>query len=205
MARNIDYVFSLISPWAYLGSARFHAMAKKHGVSINYRPVSLPAVFSETGGLPLAKRPPTRQAYRLMEMQRWRDHLGIPLLLKPKYFPVDVALADRCVVALCAMEADPQRYIEAAHAALWAEDRDLADEAVLAAVLTATGQDAALVLGVAKGNLVEAVYAAHGDWTIKHGVFGSPSYVLDGEIFWGQDRLHLLEEALESGRGPYLP
>lgn len=205
MARKIDYVFSIISPWAYLGSARFHAMAKKHGVSINYRPVALGPVFKETGGLPLSQRPPARQAYRLMEMQRWRDHLGIPLLLKPNHFPADVALADRCVVALCAMEVDPQGYIESAHAALWAEDRDLADEAVLADLLTLSGHEAAMVLSLAKGNLVEAVYTAHGEWAIANGTFGSPSYVLEGEVFWGQDRLDLLEEALASGRGPYKP
>lgn len=205
MARKIEYVFSIISPWAYLGSQRLHAMAKKHGCTINYRPVALGPVFKEAGGLPLSQRPPARQAYRLMEMQRWRDHLGIPLLLQPRHFPVDVSLADRCVVALSAMEVAPQGFIEAAHAALWAEDRDLADEAVLAQLLTAAGHEASMVLALAKGNLVEAVYGAHGDWAIAKGVFGSPSYVLDGEIFWGQDRLMLLEEALESGRGPYLP
>ena len=205
MARSIDYVFSIISPWAYLGSKRFHAMAKKHGVSINYRPVALGAVFKETGGLPLSQRPPARRAYRLMEMQRWRDHLGIPLLLAPRHFPVDVALADRCVVALCAMEVAPQGFIEAAHAALWAEDRDLADESVLADLLSKAGHEAAMVLSVAKGSLVEAVYIAHGEWAIANGTFGSPSYVLKGEVFWGQDRLDLLEEALESGREPYLP
>lgn len=205
MTRSIDYVFSIISPWAYLGSARFHAMAEKHGYAIIYRPVSLPAVFKETGGLPLAQRPTTRQLYRLSEMQRWRDHLNLPLLLRPQFFPVDVTLADRAALALIAQGANPRRYIEAAHAALWAQDRNLADETVVADVLTACGHDADGVLAKAKGEAIAKAYADNGEWSIAHQVFGSPSYVLNGEIFWGQDRLPLLEEALASGRAPFLP
>ncbi|MCA0407173.1 MAG: 2-hydroxychromene-2-carboxylate isomerase [Proteobacteria bacterium] len=205
MTRQIDYIFSLVSPWAYLGSARFHAMAAKHGYAITYRPVSLPAVFKETGGLPLAQRPTTRQLYRWSEMQRWRDHLKIPLTLRPKFFPVDVTLADRAILALIEQGATPQRFIEAAHAAIWVEDRNLADEAVVAEVLSACGHDAAATLAQAKTDAIGAIYAGHGEWSIANNVFGSPSYVLNGEIFWGQDRLPLLEEALASGRAPYLP
>lgn len=205
MTRSIDYVFSIVSPWAYLGSARFHAMAEKHGYAITYRPVSLPAVFKETGGLPLAQRPTTRQLYRLSEMQRWRDHLNLPLLLRPQFFPVDVTLADRAALALIAQGVNPRRYIEAAHSALWAQDRNLADETVVADVLTACGHDAASVLAKAKGEEIAKAYADNGEWTIANNIFGSPSYVLNGEIFWGQDRLPLLEEALASGRAPFLP
>lgn len=165
MTRQIDYIFSLVSPWAYLGSARFHAMAAKHGYAITYRPVSLPAVFKETGGLPLAQRPTTRQLYRWSEMQRWRDHLKIPLTLRPKFFPVDVTLADRAILALIEQGATPQRFIEAAHAAIWVEDRNLADEAVVAEVLSACGHDAAATLARAKTDAIGAIYAGHGEWS----------------------------------------
>ncbi len=205
MPRTIDYLFTLMSPWAYLGFDRFHAIAKTHAVTIRYRPVMLIEVFNETGGLPLAKRPPTRQAYRFVELQRWRAARNLPLVLRPKYFPFDAALADRICLALIGMGQSPEAYLRAAHRAVWAEDRNLAEEGELAALLTAIGQSPAKVLDAAQHETILAEYAANRDWALETGVFGAPSYVLDGEIFWGQDRLDLLEAALASGRAPYRP
>lgn len=205
MRRVIDYYFSLVSPWAYLGSARLHAMARKHDAAIAYHPVPLLEVFKETGGLPLSQRPPARRAYRLSEMQRWRDHLKLPLLIAPKHFPFDAALADRCIMALLASGANPEAYITAAHHALWAEDRNLGDEAVLASLLSAAGHDAAATLAAARQEETGARYAANREAALAAGVFGAPSYVLKGEIFWGQDRLEMLESALASNRAPFLP
>lgn len=205
MARTIDYLFTLQSPWTYLGFDRFHAIAKRQNAIIRYRPVMLGEVFSETGGLPLAKRPPTRQAYRFVELQRWRAALKLPLTLKPKFFPFDAALADRITLALVEMGHSPQAYLRAAHRAVWVEERNLADEAELAALLVGVGQDAGKVLDLAKGGKVVGLFAANRDWALKNGVFGAPSYVLDGEIFWGQDRLDLLDQALVSGRPAYRP
>lgn len=205
MSRTINYYFSLISPWAYLGSGRLHAMARQHGAGIVYKPVPLLEVFKETGGLPLGQRPPARRAYRLMEMQRWRDALKLPLLLAPKHFPLDIALADRSILALLAAGANPEGYITAAHHALWAQDRNLGDATELAALLEQAGHDAQAVLTRAMSEEIGAHYAANREEALAAGVFGAPSYVLNGEIFWGQDRLPQLESALASGRAPFLP
>lgn len=205
MPRTIDYLFTLMSPWAYLGFDRFHAIAKAHGVTIRYRPVMLIEVFNETGGLPLAKRPPTRQAYRFVELQRWRAARNLPLVLRPKCFPFDAALADRITLALVELGESPEAYLRAAHRAIWAEERNLADEGELAQLLKVTGSDANKVIEIAKSQKVVDLYAANRGWALETGVFGAPSYVLDGEVFWGQDRLDLLEHALATGRPAYRP
>ena len=100
MAQTIPYYFSVISPWAYLGHAEFMQIAARHGLTVDYRPVDLGRLFAETGGLPLAKRHPARQRYRMLELQRWRARRDIPLVLRPKYWPFSAALADRLVVAV---------------------------------------------------------------------------------------------------------
>jgi len=97
---TIDYWFTLSSPWAFLGHDAFMKLAKAHEVAISYKPMFIGEVFKATGGLPLAQRPPARQRYRMLELQRWRELRGIPLKLKPKHCPFDPALADRCVVAI---------------------------------------------------------------------------------------------------------
>lgn len=205
MPRTIDYLFTLMSPWAYLGFDRFHAIARAQDAVIRYRPVMLLEVFSETGGLPLAKRAPVRQAYRFVELQRWRAARQLPLVLRPKHVPFDPVLADCLALALVEAGQSPEAYLRAAHHAIWAEERNLADEGVLAALLAGAGHDAAAMITRAKGETVRAQYAANRSWALETGIFGAPSYVLDGEIFWGQDRLDLLEATLASGRSPYRP
>lgn len=205
MSRTIDYVYTLLSPWAYLGFEPFHALAKKHAVTINYRPIPILEVFNETGGLPLGKRPPTRQAYRLVELQRWRAIRGVPLVLRAKRFPFEAALADKLAIALLTLGLSPEAYLRAAHRAVWAEDRNLGDESELANLLTSTGYDAVKALVEAKSDACAAAFVANREYCLASGIFGAPSYVLDGEIFWGQDRLDLLDQALTSGRPPYRP
>ncbi len=205
MPRSIDYLFTLMSPWAYLGFDRFHEIAKAHGATITYRPVMLLEVFNETGGLPLARRHPARQAYRLMELQRWRAARKLPLVLKPKNVPFDAVLADSIAIALVENGRSPEAYLRAAHRAIWAEERNLGDEAELASLLEQAGEDAGAVIAAARGHEVAALHNANRDWALATGVFGAPSYVLDGEVFWGQDRLEFLEQALVSGRAAYRP
>src|SRR3954470_3279370 len=100
MALHIDYYVSLNSPWTHLGAARIEAMAMANNVSLRIFPVDFGTIFSQSGGLPLPKRSPQRQAYRMMELRRWRDHLSIPIQIEPKFFPADEAAAAGCVIAL---------------------------------------------------------------------------------------------------------
>lgn len=203
-ARTIAYYFTLLSPWAYLGHAEFGRIAARHNLGIDYRPVGLGQIFPETGGLPLAKRHPARQHYRMMELPRWRDKRKMPLTLQPKYFPCDIALADKLLIAILAAGHDAEAFIPKVFAALWVEDRNPADAAVLANILHAAGLDANRLMAAAQDDASTEAYQANIRQALAAGVFGSPSYVWQGEIFWGQDRLELLDDALASGRAAYL-
>jgi 2-hydroxychromene-2-carboxylate isomerase len=205
MARQVDYYFSLASPWAYLGHAEFMALAAAHGAKVVFRPVFLRDLFDQTGGLPLPRRHPVRQRYRLVDLQRWRAARGLPLVLAPRHVPFDPAPPDRVAVTLADDAAACDAYVRAAFAAAFAEERDLADPATLAACVAAAGRDPAPVLTRAHSAEIGEAYARNEREALAADVFGSPSYVLDGEVFWGQDRLALLADALASGRAPYRP
>jgi 2-hydroxychromene-2-carboxylate isomerase len=205
MARTIEYFFTLLSPWALLGHAPLVGIARRHGATIAYKPVFVGPVFAETGGLPLAKRHPARQRYRLVELQRWSTRRGVSFVFAPKPAPFDIRLADRTILAILAEGGDPEPYIRAAFAAIWQEERDLSDRAELAALLRAAGYDADRLLEAVDAASIEAAYALNHERAIEAGVFGLPVYSLDGELFWGQDRLDFLDEALSSGRAPYRP
>lgn len=205
MARNLTYYFSLVSPWAYLGHAELGRMAMSHDLAIEYRPVNLMELFPDTGGLPLPKRHPFRQSYRLVEMQRWRDARDLPLVLKPKFWPFDFKLADRAMLMASGLRDQDAVHLLIAFAfrAVWVEERNLADEGALAEVAATAGFDADELIAAARSDAAAAAYAGNFERARQDGVFGSPSYVLDGEVFWGQDRLGMLDAALASQRPPY--
>lgn len=120
----VDYYYSLISPWSYLGHDALLATAAETGATIVHRPVRIFELFAANGAVPLPQRAPARQRYRLIELQRWREQRGLPLNLQPAFYPVDVADADRIVIALAGMEIDPSGFAGAAFRALWAEERN---------------------------------------------------------------------------------
>ena len=195
--RDVDYYFTPISPFVYLGHARFVAIARRHGVSIAVKPINLGQVFPVSGGLPLSKRAPQRQEYRLVELKRWSHYLGMPLNAQPAHFPVPGDLASRWVLA--ALEQGTDVALDLAFAqgrALWAENRNIADAATLASIATALGLDAPALDERANAADIAMRYAVLTQEAIDRGVFGAPTYVCGGELFWGQDRLDFLDRAL---------
>lgn len=203
MPRQIDYYFTLLSPWTYLGHGAFIDLARQHDLSVRYRPTPLRSVFDETGGLPLPKRHPVRQRYRILELQRWREKRGLPLTLFPKFFPYDVSLADRIVLAVAARGDDPADFIGEVLADVWAREQDMSRPELILAAAERAGLDSAGLIEAAQGEQIGQAYQTAIADAVEAGVFGAPSYVLDGEIFWGQDRLDLLADALASGRAAY--
>ena len=198
MGRTVDYYFAPQSPWAYLGHQRLADIARRTGAGIRVMPMDLGGkVFPISGGLPLGQRAPQRQAYRLVELQRFSEHLGAPLHLKPKYFPVGGDDAARLIIAtdLAAGAEAAMRVAGAVLSACWAQERNIADEKVLAELLTEQDLPAAL-LDKSHSQAVQERYDAYTQAAIDAGVFGAPSYVIEGEIFWGQDRLDFVERAL---------
>lgn len=205
MSRTVEYFFSLASPWAYMGFKPFRAIVERHGLEVSYKPVGLGFVFDRTGGLPLAQRHPARQRYRMVELQRWRQLRGLDFHLWPKHWPFDPTLADRTVIALLHARRDPTPFLALAHPAIWEKQHNLADEAVLAQLLHETGVEPEPILAAAKGDATEVIYLLNLENAVDKDVFGAPSYVVDGEVFWGQDRLELLDHMLASGRQAFLP
>lgn len=193
MSKTVLYFHSLSSPWAYLGAQRFYAIAAKHGATVVPRPI---LVQQENGGIPLRTRPQPRQDYHALELDRWRKHLGIPLQLQPKYYPTDPTGACHMVIAAkqLALDALPLSY--ALLKALWADERDTKDPAVREAVANEVGLDGPALLAKAETPEVRAEWEKNKADAIALGIFGTPTYVLDGVLFWGQDRLEFLDRAL---------
>jgi 2-hydroxychromene-2-carboxylate isomerase len=201
MALQVDYFASLNSPWTHLGAARIEAMAMAHGASLRIYPVDFGEVFAVSGGLPLPKRAPQRRAYRLMELRRWRDHLGIPIHIEPKYFPAKELPAACCVIALRETMGD-QPAIRLAHRvlkALWQEEKDSGDAATLAGLIADIGLDADAVMALGAEPRWAERRIADTEAAKARGVFGAPSYVIGDDIFWGQDRLEFVERRLARG------
>ena len=204
MSRTIAYYFTIVSPWAYIGHDLFTRIARKHDATIEYRPVNLGEVFPQSGGLPLARRHPLRVAYRTMELKRWREQRKLDFALKPKGWPFDPTLADCVALALLARGGDPNVYLSNAFRAVFEKEINLGEAANVASVLSETGHHADVLIADAQSQPIRDAYAANNKAALEAGVFGSPSYVLSGEVFWGQDRIELLDDALTSGRKPFL-
>ena len=199
MTVTVDYYMSLTSPWTYLGSAPFAGIARRNNATVNVKPCKFGPIFEQTGGLPLPKRSPQRQAYRMMELKRWREVLGVPLTLEPKYFPCDDKVATRLVIAAKVQGKDAHRLSLELGRAVWEREETLTDPAAISSAAQRAGLDAAELRahGPADAEL-DALHEQYTQEALTAGVFGAPSFVLpSGEIFWGQDRLELLERALK--------
>ena len=197
MGLTVDYFFSPQSPWVYLGHERFAAIAKAAGATVNVLPVDLGRVFPVSGGLPLAKRAPQRQAYRLVELKRFSEFLGLPMNIQPLYFPVSGDDAAKLIIAVD--EADgsdaAMRMAGAILRGVWAEQKNIAEPSVLQAMLEANGLDARR-LDASQSQAMHERYEADSQRAIDAGVFGAPAYMIEGELFWGQDRLDFVERRL---------
>lgn len=196
---HIDYYLGTISPWCYLAGDRLERIAAEHGASITYKPLDLMQLFPRTGGFPPAQRHESRKDYRLQELPRWAAHLGMPLNLHPAHFPVNMAPSSYAVIAAqAAGEGDIGALVRGFLGAVWAEERDISDDAVIREVLAAAGFDPAIA---DKGLFVGAeTYGRNLEEAVAAGVFGAPFYVVreTGQKFWGQDRLDFLNTHLAS-------
>jgi 2-hydroxychromene-2-carboxylate isomerase len=197
MTKTIDYYFNAVSPYAYFGHDRLVALAARHRATVNLKPIDLGKVFPVSGGLPLKQRAPQRQAYRLFELERWRNFLGVPFNAQPKFAASGGELSARWTVA--ALETGTQSALAFAGAVMrarWAEERDIADPSTLATCAAGAGLDAAAMALRAQSPDIGARCDALTQEAIDAQVFGVPWFVVDGEPFWGQDRLDFLDRKL---------
>lgn len=193
---HIDYYLGTISPWCYLAGDRLEQIAASHGATVTYKPVDLMQLFDRTGGTRPADRHPSRMVMRTQELTRWADHLGLPFNLKPAHWRVNMAPSSYAVIAAQEAGGDVGGLVQGFLRAVWAEERDISDDAVIREVLTAAGFDPALA---DKGLFVGAeTYGRNLEQAVEAGAFGAPFYVVreTDQRFWGQDRLDFLDRHL---------
>jgi 2-hydroxychromene-2-carboxylate isomerase len=197
MSAVCEYYLSLSSPWAYLGHARFVALAQKYKVQVVLKPCDLSKVFSVSGGLPLAKRPPQRQAYRLQELARWSQFLDIPLNIQPTFFPVQTDAAAKLVIAtqLAHGTTAALNVTGALLKGLWADEKNIADPATLIGIASDLDFEGQTLLKSSETTSIQAEFDRFTDEAMSNNVFGSPWFIFNGESFWGQDRLDFVERA----------
>jgi 2-hydroxychromene-2-carboxylate isomerase len=194
---EIDYYLFPLSPFAYLAGAGLEEIASRHGATIAYKPVQLMRIFAETGTPQLKDRHPSRQKYRLADIARVARARGMPVNPAPRHFPTNPVPASAAIISAQATgSGDVGALVRGFLRAVWAEERDIADDAVVRDVLAAAGFDPGLV----DRGMLSAVETLerNTDEALRRGVFGAPSYLFDDEVFWGQDRLPLLEAALSA-------
>lgn len=197
---TIEYFFTLVSPWTFIGDPILREIAAKTDAKIEHVPVNLGRVFEVSGGLPLAKRSDQRKALRMQELKRWRSYRGIEFNLEPKFFPASDKKAAAVVIAAQQAGHDVGELCYAFMRAVWAEEKNVADPDTIVAIADACGFDGSELLGKASDPAINDKWESNTDRAIAAGVMGSPFYIVDGEHrFWGQDRLEFVERQLVSG------
>jgi 2-hydroxychromene-2-carboxylate isomerase len=208
---ELSCYYSLSSPWAYFGGPRLQDIVRRHRVKLVLKPYDFQDVVPRTGGVPLRTRPEPRRTYHAQELDRWRQYLGMPLNLMPKHYPQDGKPAGWNKPAGWTVIAAQERGLDApllSHAllrALWAEERDTSDPSVRKAIADENGLPGAELVAAESGPQVQALYQAYGEEAERLGVFGAPTYVLNGVRYWGQDRLDFVDRALERLRAGSSP
>ena len=194
--------YSLSSPWAYFAGPRLMDIVRRHHVTFTLKPYDFQAVVPHTGGVPLRTRPPARRSYHSEELARWSDYLGMPLHVAPKHYPELVTDPDWnkrpgwMVIAAQRQGLDAPRLSHALLRALWAEERDTAKPEVRIAVANENDLDGAALYAEETSPEVQARYRQYTEEALQAGVFGAPTFVLNGVRYWGQDRLEFVERAL---------
>ena len=199
---EVSCYYSLSSPWAYLGGPKLQDIVRRHKVRLILKPFDFQEIVPRTGGIPLRTRPEPRRTYHALELDRWRKYLGMPLNLEPKHYPKDGQPPGWnkppgwMVIAAQERGLDAMRLSHALLRALWAEERNTADPKVRVQIADENGLPGKELLQEETTPKVQGLYKTYSDEAEKLGVFGAPTVVLNGERFWGQDRLDFLDRAL---------
>lgn len=203
MNNTIDYYFTCISPFAYLGHEKLMEIAKAHGKTVNFKPFDIFGVWKISGAQPPAERAPVRQRYRLIEIQRTAVMRNVCMNPSPKFFPNNPTPADLCIIALTQSNLDAAAFSLAVGRACWEQNLDVADEATLANLLEECGHDAKSIIEASHSEAITQIRMENTQAAIDADAIGAPAYVYDGEVFWGQDRLEYMEQMIASGRAAF--
>lgn len=196
MTKTVDYYFAAVSSYAYLAAPRLAEVAQRKGASIVFKPINIGKVFEASETTPPPRQSDVRKAYRAVDQARIAKAHDMPINLKPAFWPAPMELSSGMIIAVQEDGDDPMPLTQAILRAIWAEDKNIADEKTLVDIAGSCGFDGEDLLAQAKSDAIQAIFAANTAEAIENGVFGSPTFVVDGELFWGQDRLDYVEAAL---------
>ena len=195
MKKQVFYFHSLSSPWAYMGWPKFRALIAKHDLDVVVRPTR---IVPPNGGIPLRSRPEARQRYHEVELDRWRKRLNMPLVLRPKHYPTQNEFSARMVIAADKLGWDALALSHALLHALWSEEKDVMNADVRVAVANSLGLNGAKLLAMQDTPEIMAAWKASEQEAAERGVFGTPTWIYKDTLYWGQDRLDFLDEALSA-------
>ncbi len=195
---TIDYYFAPISGYAYLGHQAFMNIARDAGATVNFCPVEIAKVFAASETTPPFAQSDVRRSYRIEDQARWAALRGVRMAEVPANWPTDPRLACRAILAAGELGVDQDAATLACLYAVWTEERDIADPGDLGEALAASNLPAHQILERASEEDMRDAADALTQRAIDAQVFGSPTYVVNGQRFWGQDRLEFLAEALRN-------
>tara|TARA_B100001057_G_scaffold229398_1_gene229742 strand:- start:4938 stop:5531 length:594 start_codon:yes stop_codon:yes gene_type:complete len=195
---KIDYYFSVMSPFTYLGSERFLAIVEKYNIEVEEKPFDIIGkIFANTGGIPVPKRHQSRQKYRLVEIERIGKKLDIPINPKPQFFPLsDPHLPAKFILASNKL-GNKLNFSNICLKYLWSQEKDISDMNILQEICNGLSLNFEEMKKIASSPEIQIQYEKNSQQAIDSDVFGAPSYVFNGEVFWGQDRLDYLEDSLK--------
>jgi 2-hydroxychromene-2-carboxylate isomerase len=191
--KHLDFYFDLSSPYSYLAATQLGALAAKHGATVAWKPMVLAAVFKAADNHMPAQSPP-KARHMLTDLQRWAKQYGVGFTLNSR-FPFNAIKPERLVIAAESTGRSGELAL-ALFTAAWADDRDITSPEVMADVARAVGLDGDALLAAIETPAVKDRLKAYTDEAIALGVYGAPAMVVNGELFWGNDRLHHVDDAL---------
>ena len=194
----VDYYIATQSPWTYLATPRVNDLVKKHNIDIVWKPFNIAEVFKKNGTAMVKDRPKPVQINRLNELKRWSDYLNIPLNLEPKYFPVDMTLSHKTIIYCQNNNIDPYSIAFLFMQAVWADDKDISNENTVKELCKLCKLDDVNIMDAISTSKISDLYLKNTEDALNNNVWGAPTFVLDNELFWGQDRINFLERKIQS-------
>lgn len=201
MSATINFYFACPSPWSYLALDALKGLAARHGRGIAYKPIDVEHAWKETStGRPLGEKPQALQNYRDIDLPRWAAFRRVEIDPTPKKLaPATKFLTSRAIIAARQAGHDVYPLVRAFMRGLWVDNRDISEAATVTALATAAGFDGAALLAAAGSPTVNEEFAANTVEALQQGAWSVPSIVVDGELFYGQDRLEMIDWRLGGG------